>query len=73
MRLILQSTTGEVVAERELTTKEDYSRVADASILTYQGRYYSFTGIRPNTVRGSAIFTECTTPVSVDGFIEGRN
>lgn len=53
------------VATKTLKTPADYDRVSDASMLVFQGRHFSFAGLR----RDSVDFTETDGPVIVDGFV----
>jgi hypothetical protein len=71
MYLVLKS-GNVIVATKKLTTKEDFNRVGDASLMIYKGQYYSFAGIRVdgNLVEGKAVFEQVNSPVVLDGFID---
>lgn len=52
------------IAEKNLTTDEDYRRVGHATMLIFQGHHYVFQGIFDGCVN----FEACEGPVMVDGF-----
>lgn len=54
-----------LVATKELNglNGNEYSRVANASLLVFRGHYYRFCGIFDHCVN----YEECEAPVNVDG------
>lgn len=66
MKVVLQSGNVRVLVKTLNEEDREYQRLAEASILEFQGLYYRYNGMRS----GELVFGECSEPVNVDNWLE---